>query len=66
MGSKRKREGDAEDVSRGAERGRRFLHDFSELSLDKMDLKQAMEQVGKLKEDLEKDAVNCRWLQQFL
>ncbi|KAL6497204.1 MutS-like protein [Orobanche gracilis] len=66
MGSKRKREGDAEDVSRGAERGRRFLHDFAELPLDKMDLKQAMEQVRKLKEDLEKDAVNCRWIQQFL
>ncbi|KAK6148671.1 hypothetical protein DH2020_019583 [Rehmannia glutinosa] len=66
MGSKRKRGADPDDVSRGAERARRFLKDFSELPLDKMELKQALEHVSKLKEDLEKDAVNCCWLQQFL
>ncbi|KAL3627090.1 MutS-like protein [Castilleja foliolosa] len=66
MGSKRKREGDADDVSRGAERAHQFLRDFSDIPLDKMDSKQALEHVSKLKEELEKDTVNCRWLQQLL
>lgn len=65
MGSKRKRVGDSDDVIRGAQRARQFLKDFSELPLDKMEFQQALQQVSKLKEDLEKDAVNCCWLQQF-
>ncbi|EYU19022.1 hypothetical protein ABFS82_09G054300 [Erythranthe guttata] len=66
IGSKRKREADPDDVSKGIDRARQFLKDFSELPLDKMELKEALQNVGKLKEGLEKDAVNCSWLQQFL
>ncbi|KAK3020063.1 hypothetical protein RJ639_002778 [Escallonia herrerae] len=57
VGSKRKRECDPTDVSRGAARARQFLKDFSELPLDKMDLKRALQEVKKLKNDLEKDAI---------
>ncbi|CAA0838658.1 DNA mismatch repair protein MSH2 [Striga hermonthica] len=64
-GSKRKREGDNDDVSRGHELARRFLKDFSELPLEKMDMKQALKQVGEMREELEKDAADCHWLQQF-
>ncbi|CAN4098259.1 unnamed protein product [Withania somnifera] len=35
------------------------------LTLDKMDLKQALQQLSKMKTDLEKNAVDSRWLQQF-
>lgn len=66
IGSKRKRGADLDDVSRGVERARQFLKDFSELPLDSMKLEQALQHVGKLKEGLEKDAVNSSWLQQFL
>ncbi|XP_052179789.1 DNA mismatch repair protein MSH2 [Diospyros lotus] len=66
VGSKRKREHDPDDISRGAARAHQFLRDFSELPLENMDLKDALEQVHKLKNDLEKDAVNALWLQQFL
>ena len=66
MGSKRKRECDPEDTSRGAARAHQFLKEFSELPLEKMDFKEALEQVRRLKNDLEKDAVNSLWLQQFL
>lgn len=62
---KRKRKWDADDVSRGAERARQFLKEFSELPLDKMDLKQALEQVNNLRDGLEKDSVNNCWLQQL-
>lgn len=62
---KRKRKWDADDVSRGAERARQFLKDFSELPLDKMDLKQALEQVNNLRDGLEKDSVNNCWLQRL-
>ncbi|XP_057804951.1 DNA mismatch repair protein MSH2 [Salvia miltiorrhiza] len=66
VGSKRKRVEDSDDVTKGSERARQFLKDFSELPLDKMELEQALQQVSKLKEGLEKDAVNSCWLQQFL
>ncbi|GFS40734.1 MUTS homolog 2 [Actinidia rufa] len=66
VGSKRKRECDPEDTSRGAARAHQFLKEFSELPLEKMDFKEALEQVRRLKNDLEKDAVNSLWLQQFL
>lgn len=62
---KRKRKWDADDVSKGAERARQFLKDFSEMPLDKMDLKQALEQVNNLRDGLEKDSVNNCWLQQL-
>ncbi|XP_051148164.1 DNA mismatch repair protein MSH2 [Andrographis paniculata] len=65
VGSKRKRGCDSDDVSRGIERARQFLKDFSEVALEQMELKEALHHVGKLKEELEKDAVNCVWLQQF-
>lgn len=65
VGSKRKRECDPGDVSRGAVQARQFLKKFSELPLDKMDLKQALQEVRTLKNDLKKDAVDCQWLQQF-
>ncbi|KAL5751371.1 hypothetical protein ACOSP7_025974 [Xanthoceras sorbifolium] len=66
VGSKRKRVSNPSDMSRGAARAHQFLKKFSDLPLDTMDLKQALEQVKKMKEDLEKDAVDCQWLQQFL
>lgn len=65
MGSKRKRQSDLEDMSRGAARAHQFLKEFSDLPLETMELKQAMQQISKLKDDLEKDAVSCHWLQQF-
>lgn len=65
VGTKRKRVEDSDDVTKGAERARQFLKDFSELPLDKMELEQALEQVRKLKDGLEKDAVNSCWLQKF-
>ncbi|XP_059641763.1 DNA mismatch repair protein MSH2 [Cornus florida] len=65
VGLKRKRECDTDDMSRGAARAHQFLKDFSDLPLEKMDLKQALQQVRKLKDGLEDDAVNCHWLQQF-
>lgn len=65
VGSKRKRDCDPDDMSRGTGQAREFLKKFSELPLDKMDLKQALQEVRTLKNGLEKDAVNCHWLQQF-
>lgn len=63
--SKRKREFDPHDVSRGTARARQFLQDFTQLPLDKMDLKQALQQLSQMKTDLEKNAVDSQWLQQF-
>ena len=65
VSTKRKRELDPDDMSRGAARARKFLKDFSELPLDSMDLNGALEHVNKLRNELEKDAVNSQWLQQF-
>ncbi|GMJ13536.1 MUTS homolog 2 [Hibiscus trionum] len=64
-GSKRKRDYDPGDMSRGAAKAHKFLKEFAELPLETMDLKQALEQVSKLKDDFEKNAMNCEWLQQF-
>ncbi|KAK8627879.1 hypothetical protein V6N13_135476 [Hibiscus sabdariffa] len=64
-GSKRKRDYDPVDLSRGAAKAHKFLKEFAELPLETMDLKQALQQVSKLKDDLEKNAINCEWLQQF-
>lgn len=63
--TKRKRELDLDDMSRGAARARQFLKDFSELPLETMDFKQALQHVSQLRNDLEEDAVSSRWLQQF-
>ncbi|XP_030532305.1 DNA mismatch repair protein MSH2 isoform X2 [Rhodamnia argentea] len=64
-GLKRKRDSDLDDMSKGAARARRFLKEFSDLPVETMDLKQALLQVGKLRDELEKDAKDCGWLQQF-
>ncbi|XP_057952327.1 DNA mismatch repair protein MSH2 isoform X2 [Malania oleifera] len=66
VGSKRKREFDSHDMARGAARAHQFLKEFSELPLESIDLKEALQQASKLRNDLEKDAVKCSWLQQFL
>ncbi|XP_075075122.1 DNA mismatch repair protein MSH2 [Nicotiana tabacum] len=63
--SKRKREFDPHDVSRGTARARQFLQDFSQLPLDKMDPSEVRQQLSKMKTDLERDAVDSHWLQQF-
>ncbi|CAN1241704.1 DNA mismatch repair protein MSH2 [Linum perenne] len=65
VGLKRKREFDVEDASRGQTRAREFLKEFSELPLEKMELKQALEKVRGMKDELEKDAGSCDWLKQF-
>ncbi|XP_024030767.1 DNA mismatch repair protein MSH2 [Morus notabilis] len=65
-GSKRKRECDPDDISRGAARAHQFLKEFSELPLEKMDRKQIMEKISMLNDDMQKDAVNSQWLQQFI
>ncbi|KAK1302188.1 DNA mismatch repair protein MSH2 [Acorus calamus] len=65
VGSKRKGILSSDDVTKGASRARRFLEEFSTLPLDQMDAKQALEHVGKLRNDLQKDAAHNPWLQQF-
>ncbi|XP_058091360.1 DNA mismatch repair protein MSH2 [Magnolia sinica] len=67
VGSKRKREHvlSPEDIARGAARAHQFLQEFSTLPLDQMDLKQALQQVGQMRGNLERDAVDNPWLQQF-
>lgn len=64
--SKRKREFSSDDMSKGVARARQFLEEFSNLPLDKMDLKEALQQVSQLRDGLKKDAVDSNWLQQFL
>lgn len=66
MGSKRKREFELDEVSKGAARARQFLEAFADLPLETMDKMQALQEIRKLKDDLENDAKNCCWLQQFL
>lgn len=63
--SKRKREFDRHDVSRGTARARQFLQDFAQLPLDKMDPNVVRQKLSKMKTDLERDAVDSHWLQQF-
>ena len=65
MGSKRKRECDSDEMSRGMAQAHRFLKEFSDLALEKMDIKQALEKIKKLKDAMEKEAVNSQWLKQF-
>ncbi|KAF5806624.1 putative DNA mismatch repair protein MutS, core [Helianthus annuus] len=65
-GRKRKKPSEPDDMAIGAPRARKFLKDFSELPLDKMDLKQALQEVKRLKNELQDDVGNCKWLQQFI
>nr|XP_043607368.1 DNA mismatch repair protein MSH2 [Erigeron canadensis] len=65
-GSKRKKPSEADDMVLGVPRARKFLEDFCELPIAKMDFKQALQEVKRLKNDLQNDASNCKWLQQFL
>ncbi|MCL7038270.1 hypothetical protein MKW94_018025 [Papaver nudicaule] len=62
---KRKRGCDSEDMSRGATRARQFLQEFAALPFEQMELKEALQQVNKLRSGLEKDAAGSNWLQQF-
>ncbi|XP_008785817.2 DNA mismatch repair protein MSH2 [Phoenix dactylifera] len=65
VGSKRKQACSPDDIAKGAARAHQFLQGFSALPLDQMDLEQAVEQVKKLRSELEKDAASYPWLQQF-
>ncbi|XP_010265279.1 PREDICTED: DNA mismatch repair protein MSH2 [Nelumbo nucifera] len=65
VGSKRKRVSGPDEISKGAARAHQFLKEFATLPLEEMDFKQALQQVSKLRNDLEKDAADCCWLQQF-
>ncbi|XP_076944978.1 DNA mismatch repair protein MSH2-like [Bidens hawaiensis] len=65
-GCKRKKPCEPDDMALGATRARQFLKDISELPLDKMDLKQALQEVKRLKTGLQDDTGNCKWLQQYL
>ncbi|TKY54940.1 DNA mismatch repair protein MSH2 [Spatholobus suberectus] len=66
VGSKRKRVFEPDDMSQGAARARQFLEAFVALPLETMDKVQALQEVKKLTDTLEKDAKNCHWLQKFL
>ncbi|GKA54474.1 DNA mismatch repair protein MSH2 [Tanacetum coccineum] len=57
-GCKRKRPSEPDDMAVGAPRACQFLKDFSELPLDKMDLKQALQEVKRLKNELQSDSSN--------
>lgn len=65
VGSKRKRVYNPDDMARGASRARQFLQEFAALPLDQLDLKHALQQVSKMRCDLERDAADHPWLQQF-
>ncbi|KAK3140399.1 hypothetical protein QOZ80_5AG0400350 [Eleusine coracana subsp. coracana] len=65
VGSKRKRVFSPDDVSRGAARARQFLEEFAAVPLDEMDGSKTVEILAKLKSDLQKDAADNPWLQQF-
>ncbi|MED6172134.1 MutS-like protein [Stylosanthes scabra] len=66
VGSKRKRVFDPNEVSQGVTKARQILEAFVDLPLETMDKMQALQELRKLKDNLEKDAENCQWLQQFL
>ncbi|XP_078180719.1 MUTS homolog 2 [Carex rostrata] len=65
VGSKRKRIFSPDDLTRGADRARQFLEEFSALPLDRMDLNDALGRVAQLRSELEVDATSNPWLQQF-
>ncbi|XP_057760535.1 DNA mismatch repair protein MSH2 [Arachis stenosperma] len=66
FGSKRKRVYEPDEMSQGVTKARQILEAFVDLPLETMDKMQALQELRKLKDNLEKDAENCRWLQQFL
>ncbi|KAK7330201.1 hypothetical protein VNO77_24388 [Canavalia gladiata] len=66
VGSKRKRVFEPDDMSQGAAKARQFLEAFVALPLESMDKSQALQELRKLTDTLEKDAENCHWLQKFL
>lgn len=66
MGSKRKKVFEPDDISQGAAKARQILEAFVALPLETMDKSQALQEVKKLKDTLEKDAENCHWLRKFL
>lgn len=53
-------------MSQGVAKARQILEAFVALPLETMDKSQALQEVSKLKDTLEKDAENCHWLQKFL
>jgi DNA mismatch repair protein MSH2 len=65
-GKRKSREDDPDEVSRGAERAHKFLKEFAAIPLDKMELKDSLQRVREMKDELEKDAADCHWLRQFL
>ncbi|KAL6010772.1 MutS-like protein [Asimina triloba] len=67
VGSKRQYEQtfSPDDTARGVARAHKFLQEFSALPLDQMDLKEALQEVGKMRRSLERVAAEYPWLQQF-
>lgn len=65
-GKRKSREDDPEEVSRGTARAHKFLKEFAEIPVDKMELKDSLKRLCELKDELEKDAVDCHWLKQVL
>lgn len=65
VGSKRKRVFETDEMSKGAVKARQILEAFVALPLETMDKTQAWQEVRKLKDNLEKDAQHCHWLQKF-
>lgn len=65
-GKRKSREDDPEEVSRGAVRAHKFLKEFAAMPLDKMELKDSLQRVREMKDELEKDAADCHWLRRFL
>ncbi|XP_066391158.1 DNA mismatch repair protein MSH2-like [Miscanthus floridulus] len=65
VGSKRKRVFSPDDVTRGAARARLYLEDLAALPMDEMDRSKIVEMVTKMRDDLQKDAADNPWLQQF-
>ncbi|CAE5967736.1 unnamed protein product [Arabidopsis arenosa] len=65
-GKRKSREDDPDEVSRGAARAHKFLKEFAAMPLDKMELKDSLQRVREMKDELEKDAADCHWLRQFL
>ncbi|XP_078431447.1 MUTS homolog 2 [Wolffia australiana] len=65
VGNKRKWCWNDEDVATGAERAHKFLREFSNLPLDRLDPAQISEEISRLKSNLESDAGGNPWLQQF-
>ncbi|KAK8968583.1 DNA mismatch repair protein MSH2 [Platanthera guangdongensis] len=53
------------DMATGAARAHRFLEEFASIPLGQMDVKQAMQHVGRLTDELEKDASENAWLKQL-